>query len=128
MEPVGGRGEVDPDVPTGPLGPAGSSNGSLLSPWRKSTVTVASCANKARLRRDVALLQVRKVHPKPLFRFPHPNRSERQRERTRLFVCLLGMKLHWEAAMDKSVREARWLLIPLFGLWGLVALVGVVFG
>jgi hypothetical protein len=28
--------------------------------------------------------------------------------------------------MDKSVREARWILGPLFGLCGLVAVVGFI--
>ncbi len=29
------------------------------------------------------------------------------------------------ATMEKSVSEARWLLIPVFGLWGVVMLVGI---
>ena len=27
--------------------------------------------------------------------------------------------------LEKSVSEARWLLIPVFGLWGVVMLVGI---
>jgi hypothetical protein len=30
--------------------------------------------------------------------------------------------------MDKSVSEARWLLVPVFGLWGALALVGLILG
>jgi hypothetical protein len=30
--------------------------------------------------------------------------------------------------MDKSVREARWILGPLLGLCGLVAVVGIIAG
>lgn len=30
--------------------------------------------------------------------------------------------------MDKSIKEARWLLMPVFGLYGLVAIVGVLAG
>lgn len=30
--------------------------------------------------------------------------------------------------MDKSIREARWLLVPVFGLYGLVAVVGILAG
>lgn len=30
--------------------------------------------------------------------------------------------------MDNSVHQARWLLMPLFSLWGIIALVGVVAG
>jgi hypothetical protein len=31
----------------------------------------------------------------------------------------------WRGIMDKSVHEARWLLVPVFSLFGIMALVGV---
>jgi hypothetical protein len=30
--------------------------------------------------------------------------------------------------MNNSVKEARWLLFPVFGLWGLIAIIGVTAG
>jgi hypothetical protein len=39
-----------------------------------------------------------------------------------------GRFFKMEFAMEKSVSEARWVLIPVFGLSGIAMFVGIIFG
>ena len=69
------------------------------------------------------------INPVPLASFPHEKLP-----RIAELACPLdgsqwiGRYFGWIVAMEKSVSEARWLLIPVFGLSGIVMCVGIIFG